>query len=155
MKSLVTLLIGLSFLSSLAKADDDRSSPESLIRSLYSAINHHEYARAWSYYGDPPAKDFATYSKGFENPPIERLASFGLVNSCRKSVMDTGVMTRASDYGYACVKFIYVLSRQLLNTGNSQQRKIGQHGFADVTQFRKFFYTGAWHTASMLWPSGS
>ena len=70
MKSLVALLIGLACLSSTAKADDnldDRSSPESLIRSLYSAINHHEYARAWSYYGDPPAKDFATYSKGFEN----------------------------------------------------------------------------------------
>ena len=70
MKFLVSLLIGLAFLSSIAEADDnldDRSSPESLIRSLYSAINHHEYARAWSYYGDPPAKDFATYSKGFEN----------------------------------------------------------------------------------------
>ena len=70
MKSILFLLIGLAALSSSAKADDyldDRSSPESLIHSLYSAINQHQYARAWSYYGDPPAKDFAAYSKGFEN----------------------------------------------------------------------------------------
>ncbi len=52
----------------MAKSEDyldDRSSPESLIRSLYSAINNHEYARAWSYYGDAPAKDYETYSRGF------------------------------------------------------------------------------------------
>ncbi len=67
MKSLTLLLISLALINSAAKADDDRSSPESLIRSLYSAINNHEYARAWSYYGDAPAKDFATYRKGFEN----------------------------------------------------------------------------------------
>jgi len=54
-----------------ARADDtyldDRSSPDSVVRSLYNAINQHQYARAWSYYGDPPAKDFEIYSKGFEN----------------------------------------------------------------------------------------
>ena len=62
-------LILLLLLTTPALADnylDDRSSPESLIRSLYNAINHHEYARAWSYYGEAPTKDFATYAKGFE-----------------------------------------------------------------------------------------
>ena len=70
MKYLVSLLVSLTLFSPFTKADeylDDRTSPESLIRSLYSAINQHEYARAWSYFGDPPAKDFATYSRGFEN----------------------------------------------------------------------------------------
>ncbi|MDE2384254.1 MAG: DUF1176 domain-containing protein [Alphaproteobacteria bacterium] len=46
---------------------DDRSTPESLIRSLYNAINQKQYARAWGYFGDPPAKDFETYAKGFES----------------------------------------------------------------------------------------
>ena len=70
MKSIALPLILLSLFSTTTKADthlDDRSSPESLIRSLYSAINQHEYARAWSYYGDAPAKDFESYSKGFES----------------------------------------------------------------------------------------
>ncbi|HEY4995217.1 MAG TPA: DUF1176 domain-containing protein [Aestuariivirga sp.] len=44
---------------------DDRSSPESLIRSLYSAINMHQYGRAYGYFADPPAKDYETYAKGY------------------------------------------------------------------------------------------
>ena len=70
MKNLASVLITLILMSPSAIAQDysdDRSSPESLIRSLYNAINQHQYARAWSYYGDAPAKDFQTYSKGFEN----------------------------------------------------------------------------------------
>ena len=46
---------------------DDRSTPESLIRSLYSAINAHQYGRAYDYFAEAPAKDFATYAKGFDN----------------------------------------------------------------------------------------
>ncbi|OBQ61226.1 DUF1176 domain-containing protein [Mesorhizobium erdmanii] len=46
---------------------DDRSSAEAVIRSLYSAINRHEFARAWGYYGDTkPAKDFDTFVKGYD-----------------------------------------------------------------------------------------
>ena len=70
MKPIFSLFVMLAILQSGAKADtylDDRSSPESLVRSLYNAINHHEYARAWSYYGEAQAKNFETYSKGFEN----------------------------------------------------------------------------------------
>ncbi len=70
MKFVVALGFAICAICATAFADeayqDNRSDPESLIRSLYSSINHHEYARAWSYYADPPAKDFATYSKGFE-----------------------------------------------------------------------------------------
>lgn len=70
MKPILSLFVFLVLLQSVARAEDyldDRSSPESLIRSLYNAINHHEYARAWSYYGEAQAKNFETYSKGFKN----------------------------------------------------------------------------------------
>lgn len=46
---------------------DDRSSAESVMKSLYNAVNRHEYARAWGYFGDAkPAKDFDAFAKGFE-----------------------------------------------------------------------------------------
>ena len=46
---------------------DDRSDAAAVIRSLYSAINRHEFARAWGYYGDTkPAKDFDTFVKGYD-----------------------------------------------------------------------------------------
>jgi len=47
---------------------DDRSDAAAVIRSLYSAINRHEFARAWDYYGDTkPAKDFDTFVKGYDD----------------------------------------------------------------------------------------
>lgn len=46
---------------------DDRSDAASLVRSLYNAINRHEYSRAWDYFGDiKPAKDFNIFVKGYE-----------------------------------------------------------------------------------------
>jgi hypothetical protein len=46
---------------------DDRSDAEAVIRSLYSAINRQEFARAWDYFGDTkPAKDFDTFVKGYD-----------------------------------------------------------------------------------------
>jgi hypothetical protein len=46
---------------------DDRSTPEAVISSFYSAINLQQYSRAWSYYEDgqgvPPFDDFV---KGYE-----------------------------------------------------------------------------------------
>lgn len=45
---------------------DDRSGPEAVVRSLYNAIDRHEYARAWSYFGETkPAKDFDSFVKGY------------------------------------------------------------------------------------------
>ena len=46
---------------------DDRSGAESLVRSLYNAIDRKEYARAWDYFGEEkPARDFAAFVKGYE-----------------------------------------------------------------------------------------
>jgi len=44
---------------------DDRSNPRQLIRSLYNAINRHEYGRAFSYFSNPPSPSFEDYEKGF------------------------------------------------------------------------------------------
>lgn len=76
MKSLpaaATVTLALAAALSHAAADespyiDDRSDAASVVRSLYSAINRHEYARAWDYYGEAkPAKDFDAFVKGYEN----------------------------------------------------------------------------------------
>ncbi len=50
-----------------AEADyrDNRSTAADVVRSLYNAINRHEYARAYDYFAVPPAKDYATYEAGF------------------------------------------------------------------------------------------
>lgn len=65
-------LASLSFLAAVPPALaeepylDDRSTPAALIHSLYNAVNRHEYARAFSYFSEPPAKDVDTYAKGYE-----------------------------------------------------------------------------------------
>ena len=46
---------------------DNRSTAEDLVHSLYDAVNKHEYARAFDYFSAPPAKDFATFAKGYED----------------------------------------------------------------------------------------
>jgi hypothetical protein len=62
------LLAGVAFPAVARAADaylDDRSTPEALVRSLYNAINRHEYARAYGYFSEPPAKGVDAYAKGF------------------------------------------------------------------------------------------
>jgi hypothetical protein len=44
---------------------DDRSGAAELVGSLYNAINRKEYARAWSYFSDPPAKSFEAFVNGY------------------------------------------------------------------------------------------
>ena len=47
---------------------DDRSTPETLIKSYYNAINRQEYARAYSYYAsDSPPQPFPQFQAGYEN----------------------------------------------------------------------------------------
>lgn len=46
---------------------DNRSSAADLVRSLYNAINLHEYARAYDYFSTPPAKDFAAFQAGYDH----------------------------------------------------------------------------------------
>jgi hypothetical protein len=58
---------GQSVLAAEAPYIDDRSDAEAVIRSLYSAINRQEFARAWDYFGDAkPAKDFDAFVKGYD-----------------------------------------------------------------------------------------
>jgi hypothetical protein len=45
---------------------DNRSTAEDLVRSLYNAINSHQFARAYDYFSVPPAKDFASFEKGYD-----------------------------------------------------------------------------------------
>ncbi|MDX8464719.1 DUF1176 domain-containing protein [Mesorhizobium sp. VK23B] len=60
--------VGQPALAADAPYIDDRSSAEAVVRSLYSAINRHEFARAWAYFGDTkPAKDFNAFVKGYDN----------------------------------------------------------------------------------------
>lgn len=44
---------------------DDRSSPARVITSLYNAIDRHEYLRAWSYFAEDGAPDYATFRDGY------------------------------------------------------------------------------------------
>lgn len=44
---------------------DDRSSPGALVRSLYNAIERGEFARAWSYFAEPPAASVEAYAEGY------------------------------------------------------------------------------------------
>lgn len=53
---------------------DDRSSGESLIRSLYNAIDRHEYLRAYSYFGEAADRpDFESFAKGYATTDHVRL----------------------------------------------------------------------------------
>lgn len=64
------LVATLPFAHSAGAAEaylDDRSSAESLVRSLYNAINRKEYTRAYSYFSPAPAKSLDDYAKGYED----------------------------------------------------------------------------------------
>ncbi len=71
MKRVVTGLLLTLALAAPALAEppylDDRSDAEQLIRSLYNAVNRHEYARAYDYFVTPPSKSYEAYVKGYED----------------------------------------------------------------------------------------
>ncbi len=64
-------IILLAFAQTAAWAEDayldNRSSAEELVRSLYNAVNLHDFARAYDYFASPPAKDFAAFQAGYEH----------------------------------------------------------------------------------------
>lgn len=71
---MLRILAGLFLLASAAPAMaampaylDDRSTPQSLIRSYYNAINRGEYARAYSYYPQDTLPPFTVWAKGYAN----------------------------------------------------------------------------------------
>lgn len=53
---------------------DDRSTPASLIRSLYNAINRKEYARAYSYFDDSATPSYEKYTAGYKTTEAVDLA---------------------------------------------------------------------------------
>jgi hypothetical protein len=44
---------------------DDRSTAASLVRSYYNAVNRHEYARAYTYFGDSPPQPYQQFADGY------------------------------------------------------------------------------------------
>ena len=51
-----------------AKYLDNRSTAVTLVRSLYNAVNRHEYLRAWSYFSEDAGQgSFESFAKGYEN----------------------------------------------------------------------------------------
>ncbi len=76
---LATVLAGRTALAADAPYIDNRSDAASLVRSLYSAINRKEYARAWSYFGETkPAKDFETFVAGFKDTVSVKVITGGV-----------------------------------------------------------------------------
>ena len=78
---------------------DDRTDAGTLVRSLYNAVNRHEFARAWGYFGNPPSKDFETFVKGYDNTAFVdvftgRINSEGAAGSTYSQV---AVAIRATD----------------------------------------------------------
>ncbi len=54
---------------------DDRSSPQTLIFSLYNAINRREYSRAHGYFGTPPSESVDAYARGFDETAMVQIAT--------------------------------------------------------------------------------
>ncbi|MCP1198166.1 DUF1176 domain-containing protein [Notoacmeibacter sp. MSK16QG-6] len=54
---------------------DDRSSPQTLVHSLYNAINRREFARAYSYFGTPPAASVEIYARGFDDTELVQIVT--------------------------------------------------------------------------------
>jgi hypothetical protein len=78
---------------------DDRSDAGALVRSLYNAVNRHEFARAWGYFGNPPSKDFEAFVKGYDDTAFVdvftgRINSEGAAGSTYSQV---AVAIRATD----------------------------------------------------------
>jgi hypothetical protein len=67
------LVLGSTFAQAEVPYIDNRSSAADLVSSLYNAINRREYARAWSYFSEPPAKSFEDFAKGFDGTQSVRL----------------------------------------------------------------------------------
>ena len=83
--SAIALSLAATTLGALAADEapyvDDRTDATAVINSLYSAINRHEYARAWSYFGEAkPARDFAAFVKGYEDTATVEVQTGGVAS---------------------------------------------------------------------------
>lgn len=63
----LTCTLALVASSALAELpySDNRSTPSDVVRSLYNAINRHEYLRAWSYYKEGAIPDYPGFAAGY------------------------------------------------------------------------------------------
>ena len=62
---LAALLVTPAFAQEQPDYLDDRSTAEAVVRSYYNAIDRHEYARAYSYFGGAAAPEFDSWSAGY------------------------------------------------------------------------------------------
>lgn len=78
---------------------DDRSDPAALVRSLYNAIDRHEYARAWSYFVEPPAASFAAYESGYDDTEHVEIRIGAVTSDCGAGTCrsEVPVILRATD----------------------------------------------------------
>jgi hypothetical protein len=54
---------------------DDRSDPAAIVASYYNAVARREYARAWSYWGEPkPTAGYAAFAAGYADTAAVELA---------------------------------------------------------------------------------
>ncbi|MBO6901998.1 MAG: DUF1176 domain-containing protein [Rhizobiaceae bacterium] len=71
MRLVLVITCGMAAACSSALAEeaylDNRSDAAALVKSLYNAVNRKEYARAWSYFSEPPASSLEDYAAGFSD----------------------------------------------------------------------------------------
>jgi hypothetical protein len=93
---------------------DDRSDATAVIISFYNAINRQEYARAYSYYGDPAqAGDFDTFAAGYaDTKHVELLAGAPVAEGAAGSTYYTlpvAIDAEAKDGSHAQYAGCYLL----------------------------------------------
>jgi len=89
---------------------DDRSDPAAVLRSLFNAINRHEYLRAYSYWKDSsPVGSFQTFEAGYANTATVELV--------------TGTAT--SDVGAGQINYLVPVTLRVATTSGEQQTFIG------------------------------
>jgi hypothetical protein len=93
---------------------DDRSDATAVIISFYNAINRQEYARAYSYYGDPAeAGDFNDFAKGYaDTRHVELLAGAPVAEGAAGSIyysLPVAIDAEASDGSHRQYAGCYLL----------------------------------------------
>ncbi len=55
--------------------EDDRSTPEAVLGSLFNALDRHEFARAWSYWEVAPEQGFDAFQQGYAETASVQLST--------------------------------------------------------------------------------
>ena len=107
MMRLICLAAGILAIAAPATAQgipdyrDDRSTPAAVVESLYNAIGRYEFARAWSYFIEPPATTFVSYADGFANTESVAIEIGAIAGDCGVGTCnyEVPVILRAIDTG--------------------------------------------------------